>query len=110
MQDGRRRVIGVAIGVTGLVVGAAAWSSGCDADEDTATISSSLLARGHTPEQSFTLFESGPVRPLALPPAAPWLYATNPPDTRRETFRARRRGPEPVASVPVGLEPVAVAE
>jgi YVTN family beta-propeller protein len=60
----------------------------------------------------FTLFESGPVRPLALAPDGRHLYAVNTPDNRLEIFRigdARDRPLAHVASVQVGLEPVAVA-
>lgn len=57
----------------------------------------------------FTLFESGQVRPLALSGDGDRLFAVNTPDNRLEVFETggahlRRR-----FSVPVGLEPVAVA-
>jgi 6-phosphogluconolactonase (cycloisomerase 2 family) len=58
---------------------------------------------------SFTLFESGQVRPLALSPDGQWLFAVNTPDNRLEVFRIHPHGLEHRASVPVGLEPVAVA-
>ncbi len=62
---------------------------------------------------SFTLFESGQVRPLALDPDGRFLYALNTPDGRLEIFRVHGHGPkaplEAVGSVQVGLEPVAVA-
>ncbi len=59
---------------------------------------------------SFTLFESGQVRPLALSPDSQLLFAVNTPDNRLEVFRIRENGGlSPAASVPVGLEPVAVA-
>jgi YVTN family beta-propeller protein len=57
----------------------------------------------------FVAFESGPVRPLALAPGGEHLYAVNTPDARLEIFRVRSRGLVHVGSVPVGLEPVAVA-
>src|SRR3954462_11712388 len=102
---------------TACVIGAIAWivvTAACspdrDTDEDETTISGALLARRGTPEQSYTLFETGQVRPLALSGDGHLLYATNTPDNRLEIFRVRRTGLEPVASVPVGLEPVAVAE
>jgi DNA-binding beta-propeller fold protein YncE len=60
-------------------------------------------------ESSFTLFESGQVRPLALSPDGTHLFAINTPDNRIEVFRVRKRGLTHVDSVPVGLEPVAVA-
>jgi DNA-binding beta-propeller fold protein YncE len=58
---------------------------------------------------SFTLFESGQVRPLALSPNGKLLFATNTPDNRLEVFRIVGHGLEHRASIPVGLEPVAVA-
>ena len=58
---------------------------------------------------SFTLFESGQVRPLALSPDGSHLFAVNTPDNRLEIFRVRPHGLQHIDSVPVGLEPVAVA-
>ncbi|MFE8598436.1 YncE family protein [Archangium violaceum] len=58
---------------------------------------------------SFTLFESGQVRPLALSPNGGFLYAVNTPDNRLEIFKVTAGTLSHVSSVPVGLEPVAVA-
>jgi YVTN family beta-propeller protein len=58
---------------------------------------------------SFTLFESGQVRPLALSPNGKLLFAVNTPDNRLEVFRIKNNGLTHRFSVPVGLEPVAVA-
>lgn len=58
---------------------------------------------------SYTLFESGQVRPLALSPSGHHLFVTNTPDNRLEIFRVHPHALTHVASVPVGLEPVAVA-
>ena len=58
---------------------------------------------------SFTLFESGQVRPLALSPDGSTLFAVNTPDNRVEVFRITAQGLVPRGSVSVGLEPVAVA-
>jgi sugar lactone lactonase YvrE len=62
------------------------------------------------------LFESGQVRPLAVSPDGTLLFATNTPANRLEIFSIQGQadqsispGLSPVASVPVGLEPVAVA-
>ena len=57
---------------------------------------------------SFVEFESGPVRPLALTPdgATSW---SNTPDNRLELFSVGPGGLTHTASVPVGMEPVAVA-
>ena len=58
---------------------------------------------------SFTVFESGQVRPLALSPDGSTLFAVNTPDNRVEVFRITAKGLVPRGSVSVGLEPVAVA-
>ncbi len=58
---------------------------------------------------SFTTFESGHVRPLAMSPDATRLYAVNTPDNRLEIFSVTAAGLSLKASVPVGMEPVAVA-
>jgi DNA-binding beta-propeller fold protein YncE len=57
---------------------------------------------------SFTAFESGQVRPLALSPDKKTLFAVNTPDGRLEVFRINGSGLAHRASIPVGLEPVAV--
>jgi YVTN family beta-propeller protein len=57
----------------------------------------------------YTLFESGQVRPLALSPDGRRLFAVNTPDNRLEIFDVTAGGLAAAGSVPVGLEPVAVA-
>ncbi len=69
-------------------------------------VTASLPARSGP---SFTLFESGQVRPLALSPDGKHLFAVNTPDNRLEIFRVRKHGLRYLGSVPVGLEPVALA-
>jgi DNA-binding beta-propeller fold protein YncE len=61
------------------------------------------------PAGSFTTFESGQVRPLALSPSGNFLFATNTPDNRLEIFHVTKAGLQSVGSVVVGLEPIAVA-
>ncbi len=58
---------------------------------------------------SFVTFESGQVRPLALSPDGSRLFAVNTPDNRLEIFDVGAGGVTHAGSVPVGLEPVAVA-
>jgi DNA-binding beta-propeller fold protein YncE/mono/diheme cytochrome c family protein len=58
---------------------------------------------------SYTLFEAGPVRPLALAPGGRTLVACNVPDGRLEVFGVSGSGLRHRGSVSVGLEPVAVA-
>ena len=57
----------------------------------------------------FVTFESGAVRPLAVSPDGTRLFAVNTPDARLEIFDIEAAGLRHTASVPVGLEPVAVA-
>ena len=57
----------------------------------------------------FALFESGQVRPLAMSPDGARLFAVNTPDNRLEIFDIGMGTLTKVGSVPVGLEPVAVA-
>ncbi len=61
------------------------------------------------PPGRFTLFESGQVRPLAMSPDKQHLFAVNTPDNRLEIFRVKTNQLVHKASIPVGLEPVAVA-
>lgn len=68
-----------------------------------------LLIGARANAGSYTLFESGPVRPLALSADGTRLFAVNTPDNRLEIFRLAGSGLEHERSVPVGLEPVAVA-
>jgi DNA-binding beta-propeller fold protein YncE len=60
-------------------------------------------------DPAFTAFESGQVRPLALAPSRSKLFALNTPDNRLEVYHVDGDGLEHLYSVPVGLEPVAVA-
>jgi DNA-binding beta-propeller fold protein YncE len=58
---------------------------------------------------AFVTFEAGQVRPLALTPDGRTLLALNTPDARLEVFAIDGGTARFVSSVPVGLEPVAVA-
>src|SRR5438128_5403063 len=58
---------------------------------------------------SFPTFESGQVRPMALSPDGTRLFAVNTPDDRLEIFSVGTGGLTHTGSVPVGVEPVAVA-
>jgi YVTN family beta-propeller protein len=73
-----------------------------------------VVGVSHSPQPAaaaarFTLFESGQVRPLALSPDRQHLFAVNTPDNRLEIFRVKPHQLIHTASIPVGLEPVAVA-
>src|SRR5262245_57621606 len=68
-----------------------------------------LLAAAGPARASFVTFESGQVRPLALSPDGSRLFAVNTPDGRLEIFDVTSTGLSHRESVPVGLEPVAVA-
>ncbi|MBL1276175.1 MAG: hypothetical protein COB30_008810 [Ectothiorhodospiraceae bacterium] len=74
------------------------------------TVASSLFVGSvQASEETYTLFETGQVRPLAMSPNGKRLFAVNTPDNRLEVFKINSSGLEHVGSVPVGLEPVAVA-
>ena len=60
-------------------------------------------------QTSFVAFESGPVRPVALSPSGARLLAVNTPDNRLEVFDVVGGGLVHAFSLPVGMEPVAVA-
>ncbi len=73
---------------------------------------SALLFPGWLPPAARAVdpvFESGPVRPLALSPDGTRLFVVNTPDHRLEIFGVDRGVLRHRASVAVGLEPVAVA-
>ena len=76
-------------------------------------LSAALLFGATTSEvdaaSPFVAFESGQVRPMALSPNGKRLFVVNTPDNRLEIFKVKHDGLEHQASVPVGLEPVAVA-
>ncbi len=59
--------------------------------------------------RDYVLFESGPVRPLAVSHNQQRLFATNTPDGKLEIFAITDVGLVHQYSVPVGVEPVAVA-
>jgi DNA-binding beta-propeller fold protein YncE len=59
-------------------------------------------------QTSFVTFETGLVRPLALSPDGQKLFAVNAPDGRLEIFDVDISGITHSASIPVGMEPVAV--
>ena len=58
---------------------------------------------------AFTTFETGEVRPLAMSPDGTKLFVANTPDGRLEIFSIGAGGLTHTGSVPVGLEPCAVA-
>ena len=58
---------------------------------------------------SYTLFESGQVRPLVMSANGKRLFATNTPDNRLEVYAVNKSGLEHCGSISVGLEPVAIA-
>src|SRR5512139_311419 len=68
-----------------------------------------LFLGGSPARAAFTAFESGHVRGLALSADGSRLYAVNTPDNRLEIFEVGDAGLLHLSSVPVGLEPVAVA-
>ena len=61
------------------------------------------------PAGDYQNFESGHVRPLAMSPDGTRLFAVNTPNGTLEIFDITADAPALLGSVPVGLEPVAVA-
>ncbi|HEY0480183.1 MAG TPA: hypothetical protein VGD37_21830 [Kofleriaceae bacterium] len=81
-------------------------------DVDNVTVEGTPDSGGGTqvpPIGNFVAFETGAVRPLALSSDGLRLYAVNTPDNRVEVFDTSGARPVLVESIPVGLEPVAVA-
>src|SRR5262245_61043913 len=74
-----------------------------DPNSSTATTSSSSTG------PSFTEFESGQARPLAISSDRNKLFAVDTPNNTLEVFDITYEGLSLCARVPVGLEPVAVA-
>jgi YVTN family beta-propeller protein len=100
-------LVGYALRVS-LVLGAISGAAACfsrDQPEPVGSESAALAGAG----PSFTAFESGQVRPLALSQDNKLLFAVNTPDNRLEIFQVLPAGLNHVTSVMVGLEPVAVA-
>lgn len=60
-------------------------------------------------QPSYHLFESGHVRPMAKSPDGSQLFAVNTPDNRLEVYDISTEGLSHNISIPVGMEPVAVA-
>jgi len=58
---------------------------------------------------NFVTFESGHVRPLALSADGQRLYAVNTPDNSVEVYNTAGATPVHIETIPVGLEPVALA-
>ncbi|WP_044250448.1 beta-propeller fold lactonase family protein [Chondromyces apiculatus] len=73
------------------------------------TLSVTTLDASASEPPAYTLFESGHVRPLALSPDGKHLFAVNTPDGRLEIFAVNQGGLVHEGSVPVGVDPVAVA-
>jgi hypothetical protein len=69
----------------------------------------SALALSAGAQTSFVTFESGHVRPLAMTPNGARLLAVNTPDNRLEVFDITAGVLTHADSIPVGMEPVAVA-
>ena len=98
-----------------MALGAMAACTPSSSDEPPERAARSAEAAAEQPRSltsassSFTLFESGQVRPLALSPDGQLLFAVNTPDNRLEVFCIQGQQLVRTASIPVGLEPVAVA-
>ena len=72
------------------------------------TVGSLFAAPAHA-QPDYTLFESDPVRPIAMSPDGQRLFVVNTPDGYLEIYDLSPGYAVAEAAVPVGLEPVAVA-
>lgn len=72
------------------------------------TSSSTLAVAQASPD--FITFESGQVRPVAISADGSKLFVCNTPDNRLEVFNIQGGDLTPLLSIPVGMEPVALAE
>ncbi|MCH7598634.1 MAG: hypothetical protein IH973_02680 [Myxococcales bacterium] len=68
-----------------------------------------MFAGNSVAASSFVEFESGPVRPITLSPDGSQLFVVNTPDNRLEVFSVVGGSLTHTDSIPVGMEPVAVA-
>jgi hypothetical protein len=64
---------------------------------------------GDTLPDSYTLFEFGQSRPLAMSPNGRYLFVANTPANCLEIYNVESDVPQLISSVAVGLEPIAVA-
>jgi DNA-binding beta-propeller fold protein YncE len=98
--------------VLGVAAGAGIGLSGCSSGSPFNTSSTPVIPAGSaaltTPEHQFT-FESGPVRPIAVSADGSTLYVANTANATLDILAVSPKGLRLVSSVPVGLEPVAVA-
>ena len=110
----RWRGLGYVCGAVVMINACAAEDHGTENEnqpvEATAALAPARAPAPPKPRRSFTEFETGQVRPLTLSADERLLYAANTPDNRVEIFRVAGKRLVQVASVPVGLEPVALAE
>ena len=72
-------------------------------------VTMAIAATSVLAQPSFIAFESGQVRPIALTPDGTRLLAVNTPDNRLEVFSVNAGSLTLIDSIPVGMEPVAVA-
>ncbi|MFK8080800.1 MAG: YncE family protein [Granulosicoccus sp.] len=78
-------------------------------DGDQTSTGASVPTQADAPEGRFVTFESGQVRPLALSADGARLFATNTPNGTLDILTVTDEGLQAEYSVPVGMEPVAVA-
>ncbi|MEM9254733.1 MAG: hypothetical protein AAGA91_04755 [Pseudomonadota bacterium] len=64
---------------------------------------------GDTLTDSYTLFEFGQSRPIAISPNGRYLFVANTPANCLEVYNVETDTPELISSVAVGMEPIAVA-
>jgi DNA-binding beta-propeller fold protein YncE len=94
--------------LTSALVALAGCSGGSDSPSLNNTANATLKFTATAPS-SFVTFESGQVRPLAISTDGKKLFAVNTPDNSLEIYKITATSLVHQHSVPVGMEPVAVA-
>ena len=105
----QRQVFAAAISATLVLSGCGGSSSDSDNNAGAGDGLGATDGSALSTERTFVTFESGQVRPLALSEDGSTLFATNTPNGTLEVFSMSSEGLELAHTVPVGMEPVAVA-
>lgn len=113
--EGQNQLVAMLLGTTLMLSGC----GGSGSDSNSGADIDSFIGAGDEPgttdgsasrtKQNFVTFESGQVRPLALSEDGATLLATNTPNGTLEVFSVSPDGLQLEHTVPVGMEPVAVA-
>jgi len=108
----RNTAINLRVTMLTLIVMSGIVFSGCNqsgSDPQATTAGNEVTTPAITDDYTFVNFESGHVRPLALSADGTRLFATNTPNDTLDILSVTADGLDVEYSVPVGIDPVAVA-